>query len=177
MSVDPMATAIDWLDAYRSRDLDSLISLFGDEAILECTCCVSETIIGKESLRTFWPERFKDCDTSIEVHDLLPESEGASISYVARGDLVTATLKLAPDGKIAFMRWGNSCVPMEKRTDVPVDAEFPYFVLERVNGIYRDLLDPFHSLDAALWNVKSSPPADYAIMHLGEIIWTSCGSA
>ncbi len=171
MSCDPMAAAIDWLDAYRSRDLDTLMSLFGDEAILECTCCVSETVVGKEPLRAFWPERFKDCGASIEVHDLVPESDGASISYIARDELVMATLKLAPDGKIAFMRWGRPPMPSEKRLDTPIDEEFPFFVLERIDGIYRDLLSPFGSLNEALSNVKNSPPGEYAILHLGEIVW------
>ncbi|WP_143278316.1 nuclear transport factor 2 family protein [Bradyrhizobium sp. UFLA03-84] len=171
MSVDPMATAIDWLDAYRARDLDTLMSLFGDEAILECTWCVSETIVGKEPLRAFWPERFSDCGASIEVHDIMPEHDGASISYVARNELMMATLKLAPDGKIAFMRWGRPCAPSEKSFDTPVNDEFPFLVLQRINGMYRNLLEPFASFAEALSKVESVPPGDYAILHLGEIIW------
>ena len=107
MSFDPMAAAIDWLDAYRARDLDTLMAFFKDDAVLECTCCITETLVGCEQLRAFWPKRFKDCGASDEVHDLTMEPDGASISYIARDRLVTASFRFFPDGKIAFMQWGT----------------------------------------------------------------------
>jgi hypothetical protein len=44
MSFDPMAAAIDWLDAYRSSDLEFLLSMFADDAVVQCGCCAMTTI-------------------------------------------------------------------------------------------------------------------------------------
>jgi ketosteroid isomerase-like protein len=37
-SFDPMATAIDWLDAYRAADLNQLVDLYADDAALGKRC-------------------------------------------------------------------------------------------------------------------------------------------
>jgi hypothetical protein len=106
MSFDPVGAAVDWLDAYRKRDLDGLVSMFADDAIVDCSCCVVETVTGRDRLRTFWLERFEDCGAS-EIHDVWPHGSGASISYIVRDGLVTASITFATDGKIVFIRWSG----------------------------------------------------------------------
>jgi ketosteroid isomerase-like protein len=34
MSFDPMAAAIDWLDAYRSSDLETILKMYSDDAVI-----------------------------------------------------------------------------------------------------------------------------------------------
>jgi len=97
--------ALDWLDAYRAKDIGALIDLFSDDAVVECICCVNETIVGKGNLRDFWPKRFKDCGAS-DARDLQPINDGISISYIARDGLVSAVMEFGPDNRINFMRWG-----------------------------------------------------------------------
>ena len=48
-SFDPMAVAIDWLDAYRDVDL-SIVDLYSADAVLECGCNGETLITGKAAL-------------------------------------------------------------------------------------------------------------------------------
>ena len=111
MSFDPMAAAIDWLDAYRASDLETILDMYADNAVIACECCVTETVTGKEQLRRFWTERFRDCPAS-DLDDLQPAGDDTSISFVAPDGVTTATLSFDADGKIIFMR----CWPVSETT-------------------------------------------------------------
>jgi hypothetical protein len=105
MSFDPMAAAIDWLDAYRSSDLEFMLGMFADDAVVQCGCCAMTTISGKESFRAYWAQRFQDCAAS-DLEDLRPSGSGASISYITRAGTVAADMQFNRDGRIAFLRLG-----------------------------------------------------------------------
>jgi ketosteroid isomerase-like protein len=47
-SFDPMAAAIDWLDAYRASDL-SIADLYSESAALEC-CNGQATVVGRAAI-------------------------------------------------------------------------------------------------------------------------------
>jgi len=106
MSFDPMAAAVDWLDAYRTRDLEAVLSMFTDDAIVECNCCGTERLEGREQLRAFWPKQFEQCGAS-EVQNLQLAGDGVVISYIACDGLIDTSIRFSPDGKISFMHWGN----------------------------------------------------------------------
>jgi hypothetical protein len=108
MSFDPMAAAIDWLDAYRSSDLEFMLSMFADDAVVQCDCSAMTTICGKESFRAYWAQRFQDCAAS-DLEDIQPSGSGTSISYITRAGTVAADVQFDRDGKIAFLRLG---IPM-----------------------------------------------------------------
>jgi hypothetical protein len=55
--------------------------------------------------------------------------------------------------------------------NIPSDDEFPYFVIEIVNGRREAHTGPHFSFEEALSNIKSSPPGQYAITEHGRIIW------
>ena len=38
MSFDPMAAAVDWLDAYRAGDIEALLAMYADGAFIHCGC-------------------------------------------------------------------------------------------------------------------------------------------
>lgn len=46
---DPMAVAVDWLDAGKLRDLGGLLDLYDERATLECDC-EGVTLTGREAL-------------------------------------------------------------------------------------------------------------------------------
>jgi SnoaL-like domain len=106
MSFDPVAAAIDWLDAYRSSDLEQLLKMFADNAVIECGCCAMTTLTGKKAARAYWRQRFWDCVPFDLITDIQPTGEGATISYRARDGVVAAVLEFNSKGKIAFLRMG-----------------------------------------------------------------------
>lgn len=55
--------------------------------------------------------------------------------------------------------------------DIPTDDEFPFWVMERIDGRFKNYLGPLASLEEAISNIKASPPGDYAISDHGVIVW------
>jgi hypothetical protein len=98
MTLDAMATAVDWLDAYRAGDIDTVLGMYADNAIVECACD-GLTVAGKDALRVYWEQRLKNYPAS-DMDDLRPHPDGVTISYLARPGVVGATLKFDPSGKI-----------------------------------------------------------------------------
>ena len=105
MTFDAMAAAVDWLDAYRARDIESILKMHADGSVVECHCGGSGTITGRESLRAYWERRFTDYPAS-DLDDLSPSIDGATISYLARDGVVGAILEFDPTGRITIMRCG-----------------------------------------------------------------------
>ena len=110
MSFDPMAAAVDWLDAYRAGDLEAIVQMHADTAVVDCNCCVRETVSNKDRLRTFWRERLDYCLPS-ELRDLRPLLDGTSISFVTPRGLTTAVMEFDAEGKIAHMQWAALTAP------------------------------------------------------------------
>ena len=111
MSFDPMAAAIDWLDAYRSSDLEPLLKMFADDAVIECGCCAMSSLAGEKAARAYWRQRFLDCSPS-DLTDVQPTRDGTAVSYRARNGNVAAVLEFNSKGKIALLRVGppKSCL-------------------------------------------------------------------
>ena len=105
MSFDPMAAAIDWLEAYRARDLETLLGMYSDDATVECGCGGMKTISGSDALRAYWLQRLKDYPAS-ELDDLQPSKDGASIVYTSSAGAVGASLEFNSAGRIAYLRCG-----------------------------------------------------------------------
>ncbi|MCK1723322.1 nuclear transport factor 2 family protein [Bradyrhizobium sp. 141] len=100
MSFDPMAAAADWFDAYRAGDIDSVLAMYADEAVIHCGCGGMKTSSGKDGRRAYWLDRLARYPAS-GLDDLQPSGETAVVSYVARGGIVTASLTFNAFGKIA----------------------------------------------------------------------------
>ena len=67
MSFDPMAAAIDWLDAYRAGDIEGSLRMYADDAVVRCGCGGTKTITGKERLRAYWLDGFGNILRSIST--------------------------------------------------------------------------------------------------------------
>lgn len=100
MSFDPMAAAVDWLDAYRAGDLDSVLGMYADDAVIQCGCGGLKTSSGLESLRAYWRDRLANYPAS-SLDNLQPSGETVLVSYFARGGIVSASLTFDADGRIA----------------------------------------------------------------------------
>lgn len=106
MSFDPMAAAVDWLDAYRDGDIESILTMYAENAVLRCGCAGMKTINGKEGLRTYWLERLRNYPAS-DLDDLRPSEDGAAISYVTSDNVVSASLTFDASGKIVSQTCGQ----------------------------------------------------------------------
>jgi SnoaL-like domain len=106
MTFDPMASAIDWLDAYRAADIEAILKLFADDAVVECRCAGVATITGRESLRVYWQQQLKDYPAS-HLDDLQPSNDGATISYRSHNGVLGAALEFDPAGKIKLLQFGH----------------------------------------------------------------------
>jgi|SRR3954469_13992243 ketosteroid isomerase-like protein len=107
MSLDPMAAVLDWLDAYRSGDLETLMGLYVDDATIECGCGSTTVLTGREALRSYWIQRLRHYQAS-ELDDLEPLRDGAAITYRCHGQSVRGSFEFNAAGRITFQRCGPS---------------------------------------------------------------------
>jgi hypothetical protein len=111
MSFDPMAAAVDWLDAYRDGDLETILAMYADDAVVHCGCGGMNTISGRqglrEYLREYWVDRMKNYPAS-RLDNLQPTADATIISYVSRDGIVSAILTFNASGKIAALSCGPS---------------------------------------------------------------------
>lgn len=54
MSFDPMSAAVDWLDAYRAGDMEIILAMYAEDAVVHCGCGGIKIITSNDSLRAFW---------------------------------------------------------------------------------------------------------------------------
>ncbi|PSO16157.1 nuclear transport factor 2 family protein [Bradyrhizobium sp. MOS003] len=107
MSFDPMAAAVDWLDAYRAGDIETILEMYADHAVVRCGCGGMKTVAGKQGLRAYWVDRLRNYPAS-SLDNLQPSADGTVISYVAQGRVVSAILTFDTSGKIAALTCGPS---------------------------------------------------------------------
>jgi ketosteroid isomerase-like protein len=103
MSFDPMAAVVDWLDAYRSGDLESILGLYSDIATIDCGCGGAATINGREALRAYWEQRLKD-SAAASLDDLQPARDGVAVTYVCHDSKVRADFEFDAAGQIFFQK-------------------------------------------------------------------------
>jgi hypothetical protein len=103
-SFDPMAAAIDWLDAYRAASIE-IVDLYADGATLECCCGGMKVIAGRGALIAYWRQRFVH-NPAGELEDLQPEGTGIGVSYRVPDGIVQVTLSFDANGKIERSRCG-----------------------------------------------------------------------
>jgi len=107
MSFDPMAAAVDWLDAYRAGDIDAILEMYADSAVVHCGCGGAKTLTGRAALRAYWVNRLREYPAS-SLDNLEPSHDGTTISYVTGTGLVSAVLMFTPDRKIKTSTCGPS---------------------------------------------------------------------
>jgi len=102
---DAMAVAVDWLDACRAAKVDALLDLYDDEASVECACGGQKIIVGRAALRQYWARRLAE-QSSIELDDIAPTSDGVALAYQSSEGLVRVNFFFNAAGKIARTHCG-----------------------------------------------------------------------
>jgi hypothetical protein len=111
---DPVGIAIDWLDACRERRLEDLLTLYADQATLDC--CSGERFVGRPGLHRYWPAKLRGATAAAFVLDeVRPEQDcirldfrdydGSAVStkfwFDAQGSITrTLCAPIGPDGEI-----------------------------------------------------------------------------
>lgn len=101
MSFDPMAAAIDWLDAYRAGDIEAILEMYAEDAVVHCGCCGGvKTITSREALRAYWIDRLREHPAS-KLDDLNPShDDGTIISYITTTGVMSARFAFDAAGRI-----------------------------------------------------------------------------
>jgi len=109
---DPLAIIVDWLDACRAGDLDSLLDLYDQNAILECDC-ESVSLTGRAALSSYWANKLRSqLAGSFTLDDLTVTGDGVWAGYRNhKGSLVRAHFRFSSSGKIQRTR----CGPLHQR--------------------------------------------------------------
>ena len=111
---DPLAVAIDWLDACRWRDLDRLLDLYDERATLACDC-EGVMLTGRQSLSAYWqPKLESKLPAAFALSDVTPTGDGVQVDYQnCEGKPVRIQFRFTPSGKIAH----TSCGLLGRRCD------------------------------------------------------------
>jgi len=106
---DPIAIAVDWLDAGKLGDLDGLLDLYDERATLECAC-EGVTLTGREALSAYWASKLDSpTEAAFTLDDMILTGDGVQLDYQNyEGKPVRIHFRFTPSGKIAH----TSCGPL-----------------------------------------------------------------
>ncbi|MBP2434040.1 nuclear transport factor 2 family protein [Bradyrhizobium elkanii] len=93
-----MAAAVDWLDVYRAGDLEAIIGMYADDAVIYCDCGSTKTPAGREALRAYWVDRLKLCP-ALELEDIRQLGGETAISCFTSERVVNADLTFNATGQ------------------------------------------------------------------------------
>ncbi|WP_409192598.1 nuclear transport factor 2 family protein [Bradyrhizobium sp. RDM4] len=102
MSFDPMAVAIDWLDAYRAGNIEAILEMYAEDAVVHCGCCAGgvKTITSREALLAYWTDRLRKRPAG-NLDDLNPShDDGTIISYITNVGVMSARFAFDGAGRI-----------------------------------------------------------------------------
>ena len=102
---DPMAAAIDWLDAYRAASL-SIVDMYAASGALECACGGRTTLVGRDAMTAYWRQRFAQMPAG-ELEDLLVEGDEIVVGYRVANAVMSVALSFDDNGKIKLSRCGG----------------------------------------------------------------------
>ena len=102
---DPMAVALDWLDAYRAARINQIVGMYSRDAVIECACGGRKIIHGQEGIAAYWRHRLIE-SRALELADLEMDGGAVVVSYRTTTGIVRALLDIAEDGRITRCRCG-----------------------------------------------------------------------
>ncbi|WP_244464261.1 nuclear transport factor 2 family protein [Bradyrhizobium japonicum] len=114
MSFDLMAAAVDWLDVYRAGDLETILGMDSEDAVVHCGCGGVKIITGREALRAYWGDRLRDYPAS-KLDNRNFSHDGTLIAYITATGVVSTFLWFDEIGKINSLRCGPSDQGAERR--------------------------------------------------------------
>lgn len=81
--VDPMAVAVDWLDAYRATRINQIVGMYRRDAVIECACEGRKIIHGGEAIAAYWRHRFVE-SPALDLEDIQREPVVGNLSNQKR---------------------------------------------------------------------------------------------
>ena len=103
--VDPMAVAVDWLDAYRAARINQIVGLYSRDAVIECACGGCKIIHGEAEIAAYWRHRFVE-SPALELEELQMDGGAVAVSYRTGSGIVQALLDVTSHGLISRCRCG-----------------------------------------------------------------------
>lgn len=100
---DNMAVVVDWLDACRNENLESLLDCYADDAGLDCE---GIHLVGRSGLAAYWKPRLKGFSAAaFGLEEITPTADGVMLEYINHeGKPVKVVFTFNSSGKIAQMR-------------------------------------------------------------------------
>jgi hypothetical protein len=97
-SFDPMAAAVDWLDAYRAASL-TIVSMYSGNASVECGCDGQRELTGHRAITAYWRQRFVE-NPAGELVNLRLDGDAIVVIYRIPDGIVRAVLSFDNAGLI-----------------------------------------------------------------------------
>jgi hypothetical protein len=109
---DNMAVVVDWLDACRSGNLETLLDLYARDASMECAC---EGIVasGRSELAAYWAPKLSGLRPgAFGLEQITPRPEGVMLDCSDfEGKAVRVVFVFDSEGKISH----SHCAPLQPR--------------------------------------------------------------
>src|SRR3569832_2778295 len=102
---DPMAVAVDWLDAYRAARINQIVGMYSLDAVIECACGGRKIIYGQEGISAYWRNRLAH-SPALEIEDLQMDGGAVAVSYQTTSGVGQALLDIRDDGLLSRCRCG-----------------------------------------------------------------------
>ena len=98
---DPLAIVVDWLDFCRSAEAGLLLSLYDEEAVIECEC-EQASLSGRCAVEAYWHSKLqKKCPQAFDLEDLKPVADRVILDHRNhKGQSVRIHFSFTDDGRI-----------------------------------------------------------------------------
>lgn len=96
---DPLAVAIDWLDAYSGVAWDQIVAMYSQQAVIECGCGSHTRISGREHIAAYLLHQMVEYP-SLGLQDIWMEGENVVLDFRTNMGIIRAVLQIALDGTI-----------------------------------------------------------------------------
>jgi len=115
---DPVATVVDWLDACRRGDVNALLDLYDERAVLECAC-EGVSLTGREAIAAYWSPKLETKRVlSFSLDDVSLTGHGVQIDYQNyEGKPVRVFFTFDDNGKIRRTSCEPSAPPVSTQRD------------------------------------------------------------
>ncbi|OKO88016.1 hypothetical protein AC629_11525 [Bradyrhizobium sp. NAS80.1] len=109
---DPLAAIVDWLDACRRGDLNALLDLYDERAVMECGC-EGVTLTGRNSIAAYWAPKLESKRvTAFNLDAVVLTGHGVQIDYQSyEGKPVRFYFRFGSSNEIIY----TSCGPLNGR--------------------------------------------------------------
>jgi len=105
-----MGVVVDWIDAYRARQLNALLDLYDAHAAVEC--CDGGHFEGREAVADYWRPRLAEAvPGAFEIAAVMPVMDSVSLDYRSYdGTQARTVFRFSSTGRISQ----TACEPIER---------------------------------------------------------------